>query len=186
VIDSFLAENPQVTIEFILSDGHVNIVDEGIDIAIRFGNLADSSLRVRSLGENKRVVCASPEYINRYGKPRVPSDLENHNCLLMRFGAQLDNVWHFHEDDKGLQVLVKGNRIANDGRLVHDWCLDGYGIALKSWWDVGLDIKSGALLELLDKYYPPATSIQMLFPPSRSQPLRVKEFSKKIAKAFGK
>ncbi|MCW9034881.1 MAG: LysR family transcriptional regulator [Rhodospirillales bacterium] len=184
VIDEFIAENPQITIELLLADGYINIVDEGIDIAVRFGTLNDSTLRARTLSENHRVVCASPDYIERYGTPVKPSDLEKHNCLLMRFGRELDNVWNFCDGVKDVQVSVTGNRIANDGRLVHDWCIEGHGIALKSLWDVGADIQTGNLVRLLEEYSPPPSSIQMLFPPSRTQPRRVRELAKKLVEAF--
>ena len=186
VIDAFLAENSEISIELLLADGYVNIVDEGIDMALRLGSLVDSTLRARSLGQNQRVVCASPDYIARYGEPDSPEDLRNHNCIRMRFGTELDNVWHLQIEGQDLQVSVSGNRIANDGRLVHDWCLSGHGIALKSLWDVGEDIESGALIQLLHNYSPPPTTIQMLFPPSRAQSRRVREFAKKLAQAFKK
>lgn len=184
VVDEFLADNPQISIELLLSDGYVNIVDEGIDVALRLGSLADSTLRVRNLGQNRRLVCASPDYLERHGEPRSPDELKLHNCLVMRFGTELDNLWHFQKEGKKIQVIVSGNRIANEGRLVHDWCLEGQGIALKSIWDVESDIESGALVRLLDEYLPAPTTLQMLFPPNRSRPRRVREFTAKLAAAF--
>jgi len=186
IVDAFLEDNPQTTIELVLTDGYVNIVNEGIDMAVRFGNLVDSTLRARVLGENHRYVVASPEYIKRFGTPKVPSDLEKHNCFLMRFGLHLDNVWNFQEKGKATQVVVKGNRTANDGRLVHDWVLKGYGISLKSMWDVGPDVKSGKLVKLLPDFAPPPSIVQLLFPPSRTPPRRVSELAKKLTEAFGK
>ena len=184
VIDAFLAEHPDVTIELLLSDGYVNIVDEGIDVALRLGDLADSSLRVRSLGLNERAVCAAPSYIARYGVPRTPADLDAHNCLLMRFGNALDNLWRFRDGDREIRISVDGNRIANDGRLVREWCLAGHGIARKSFWDVREDIESGALVRLLDEYSPPPAAIQLLFPPGRAQPRRVQAFASRLVAAF--
>ena len=186
VIDDFLSDNPNISIELLLSDGYVNIIDEGIDLAVRLGHLADSSLRAKNLGQNQRIVCASANYLAKNEMPKSPKDLENHNCLIMRFGQQLDNVWHFSDKGKELQVNVRGNRIANDGALVHDWCLAGFGIALKSRWDVSADINSGKLVELLPEYSAPASPIQMLFPPSRTQANRVREFAKVLAAAFEK
>jgi DNA-binding transcriptional LysR family regulator len=184
VIDRFLEENPKITIDLVLSDGYMNIVDEGIDIAVRYGSLADSSLRSRTLGKNQRVACASPEYIQRYGVPQTPQALAEHNCLLMRFGRHLDNVWVFREGAQEWPVKVKGNRIANDSRLIHDWGLQGYGIMLRSLWDVGKDIQTGRLVTLLEEYSPLATSVQMLFPPSRTQPRRVAMFTQQLVGAF--
>ncbi len=180
IINDFLSENPQVSIEMFLADNYINIVDEGIDIAIRFGNPADSSLRARKLGDSQRIICASPDYISQYGQPLTPNELKQHNCLVMRFGRQLDNPWHLQDNGKELAIHVDGNRIVNDGRLVRDWCLAGYGIALKSLWDIEHDIKSGALVQLLEAYSPPPKEIHMLFPPSRAQPLRVRKFAQKI------
>ncbi len=184
VINEFLDDNPQTQVELLLSDGYVNIVNEGIDIAVRFGDLADSTLRARVLGDNHRVVCASPDYVRRFGTPSHPDDLLKHNCMLMRFGIHLDNVWNFVIEGKKTQVSVSGNRIANDGRLVHDWCLEGYGIALKSLWDVGPDLEAGKLIRLLESFAPPPSIVQLLFPPSRTQPRRVVELAKKLTEAF--
>lgn len=183
-VNEFLEDNPLTNIELILTDGYVNLVGEGVDIAVRFGKLIDSSLRARALGENHRVVVASPSYINKFGVPKTPNELENHNCLLMRFGLHRDNIWNFLVDGKDTQVNVQGNRIANDGRLVHDWALAGYGIALKSMWDVGGDLKSGALIQLLEDFSPSPSIVQLLFPPSRTPPRRVKELSNLLAQAF--
>jgi len=184
VVNQFLKDNPKVCIELLLTDSYVNIVNEGIDIAVRFGNLADSTLRVKSLGSTQRLVCASPEYIEQHGSPLSPSDLSQHNCLVMRFGAQLDNIWNLRDKDKSVAVHVTGNRIANDSKLVHNWCLQGYGIAFKAQHDVGEDIKAGKLISLLEDYSSPPTKINMLFPPSRTQPLRVRELAKQLSKAF--
>lgn len=184
VIDDFLTEHPNISIELQLSDGYVNIIDQGLDMAVRFGELADSSLRAKNLGINQRIVCASPDYLAQQGKPNTPNDLKKHNCLLMRFGGQLDNVWGFKIDGKMQQINVQGNRIANDGVLVHDWCLAGFGIAFKSHWDVADELKKGNLIELLAEFSAPATPIQILYPPSRSQPRRVKELSNALVKAF--
>ncbi len=88
-----LDAHPSLTVEVQLSDGYVDVVGEGFDIALRFGQIADSRLRVRRLGDFRLVVCAAPEYLERTGVPKTPDDLKAHNCLVMRFGANLDNLW---------------------------------------------------------------------------------------------
>lgn len=180
-IDRFLFDHPAISVELLLSDGFVDIVGQGVDIAVRFGVITDSSLRVRSLGQKRRVVCAAPAYLEAYGVPQTPEDLKNHNCLLMRFGQNLDNLWRFGKDGAQQTVTVRGNRVANDGALVRQWCLAGYGIMLKSELDVGADIRAGKLVELLADYAPPPTPLQMLFPPSRSQPRRVQALADQLA-----
>ena len=180
-IDRFLLDHPAISVELLLSDGFVDIVGQGVDIAVRFGVITDSSLRVRSLGQKRRVVCAAPAYLEAYGVPQTPEDLKNHNCLLMRFGQNLDNLWRFAKDGAQQTVTVRGNRVANDGALVRQWCLAGYGIMLKSELDVGADIRAGNLVELLAAYAPPPTPLQMLFPPSRSPPRRVQALAEQLA-----
>lgn len=183
-IDRFLTENPAITIDLILSDGYLDIVGEGIDIALRFGAITDSTLRIRKLVQRRRIVCAAPEYLKSFGTPLKPVDLKKHNCLLMRFGNNLDNVWHFGPNNMKQLVTVRGNRIANEGALVSKWCLAGYGIALRSELDVGADIKKGNLVTLLNDYASSPVPLQMLFPPSRAQPRRVSALADRLANMF--
>lgn len=183
-IHRFLQQHPAISIELMLSDGYVDIVGQGFDLALRFGNITDSSLRVRNLGQVQRWVCAAPEYLERHGKPENPADLVQHNCLLMRFGTQLDNVWHFGHKDSKQMVTVKGDRIANDGAMVREWCLSGHGVMLRSELDVGQDIKAGRLVQLLAQHSAPPTALQLLFPPSRAQPRRVRALADQLATAF--
>lgn len=97
-----------------------------------------------------------------------------HNCLLMRFGGNLDHVWHLDSGRSRERVMVSGDRIADDGALVRQWAIDGYGIALKSELDIARDLVCGRLIELLAEYATPPAPIQILFPPGRAQPRRVR------------
>lgn len=180
-INRFLSEHPDISVELQLADGFVDIVGQGFDMALRFGPVIDSTLRVRSLGPKRRVVCAAPSYLEAHGTPKKPVDLKDHNCLVMRFGANLDNVWRFGPETMQQLVTVRGDRLANDGALVRQWCLAGHGIVLKSELDVGPDIRAGNLVELLAGYAPPPTPLQMLFPPGRAQPRRVRAFADQLA-----
>ncbi|MBA3032311.1 MAG: LysR family transcriptional regulator [Gammaproteobacteria bacterium] len=180
-INHFLSAHPAISVELLLSDGFVDIVGEGFDIALRFGPITDSSLRVRSLGLRRRVLCAAPSYLEKHGAPKKPVDLKQHNCLVMRFGANLDNVWRFGPNTLQQIVTVRGDRVANDGALVRQWCLDGHGIMLKSELDVGPDLRAGKLIELLPDFAPPPTPVQLLFPPSRAQPKRVRALADQLA-----
>ncbi|CAN5276952.1 LysR family transcriptional regulator [soil metagenome] len=180
-ISRFLSAHPAISVELLLSDGYVDIVGQGFDMALRFGTVTDSSLRVRSLGLRQRVLCAAPRYLETHGAPKKPVDLKNHNCLVMRFGLNLDNVWRFGPNALQQIVTVRGDRVANDGALVRQWCLAGHGIMLRSELDVGPDIRAGNLVELLPDYAPPLTPLQMLFPPSRAQPRRVRALAEQLA-----
>jgi len=185
-ISGFLEQYPDVRIELMLSDGYVDIVGEGIDLALRFGPTEDSTLRVKGLGLNRQVLCAAPVYIDTHGAPREPADLKTHNCLVRRFGQMLDDVWRFNRDGTKHIVTVSGDRIANDGALVHQWGLKGYGIMRKLALDVGPDIRAGRLVELLPDYVVPPIASQIIFPPGRAQPRRVREFADYLVNFFAK
>lgn len=176
-IHGFLKRHPGVRIELILSDGYVDLVAEGVDLALRFGPTEDSTLRVKGLGESRQIVCAAPSYIEKYGMPIQPEDLKTHNCIVRRYGQNLDNVWHFSRGASEQFVTVSGDRIANDGALVRQWGLKGYGVIWKLEVDVCPDIRAGRLIELLPDYPLPVMPYQILFPPARAQPRRVNEFA---------
>lgn len=184
MLDCFLAAHPRVSIDLTLSDSYIDLVAQGIDLGIRFGDLKDSSLKARRLGLSRRLVCASPDYLERYGAPDHPEDLAKHNCLLMRFGENIDQEWPFVIEGKRRLIFVRGNRQANDGGLVRHWCLAGHGIALKAIWDVREDIAAGRLIELLSDYEQPSSSLQVVYPGGRSLPKRVRALIEFLAEAF--
>lgn len=181
VLDTFLAEHPEVTIDLNLTDGYVDLVGQGLDFAIRHGLLADSSLKARSLGINRRIVCAAPSYLSAHGTPAHPDDLSHHECIVMRFGQNLDHEWPFLIDGKVRRVMVRGQRIANDGGLVRQWCCEGYGLALKSIRDVEDDLATGVLVEVLKPYSTGKTGLQIVYPPGAVQPRRVRMLIDRIA-----
>jgi DNA-binding transcriptional LysR family regulator len=184
VVDKLIETHPDISVELVLSDGYVDLVGQGIDLAVRYGDLKDSSLHAVRLGESRRIVCAAPTYLSQRGTPQRPSDLQEHNCLIMRFGSGLDREWHFVEGGRRNSQLVSGNRVANDGALVRNWCVQGYGIALKSHWDVKDDLVAGRLVELLATYAAPATSLQVLYTGGRSVPKRVRALIDSLSAAF--
>jgi len=184
ILDAFLAEHPEVTIDLNLTDGYVDLVGQGQDLAIRYGELADSTLRVKRLGNNSRVVCASPAYLSSKGLPQHPDDLADHECVLMRFGLTIDREWPFLIDGESRRVAVRGQRTANDGGLVRDWCRNGYGIARKSIWDVEADLKAGTLVELLQEFSAGSTGLQIVYPATQDQPKRVRLLIERIGQAF--
>jgi DNA-binding transcriptional LysR family regulator len=102
----------------------------------------------------------------------------------MRFGQTIDRDWPFLVDGKVRRVVVRGQRIANDGGLVRDWCLNGYGVARKSLWDVDADLKAGTLVDLLREFSPGGTGLQIVYPATQDQPKRVRLLIDRIAQAF--
>lgn len=182
VIAEFQNQHPEVQLELDLSDRSIDIVGEGFDVALRHGVVADSSLRVKRLSDGVRIVCASPEYLSEHGQPNTPADLIGHRCLLMRYGDMLDNQWSFGLGAMSETVIVKGYRISNDGYQVKRWCVAGAGIALKSEFDVSKELISGRLVRLFESYEPQQAPLQLLFPPNRRQPSRVKALSEFLAR----
>jgi DNA-binding transcriptional LysR family regulator len=183
-INLFIEQHPAVSVELILSDGYVDLTGQGIDLAVRFGDLKDSSLNAVRLGPNRRIVCAAPNYLQRHGRPEIPSDLMQHNCLLMRFGTGIDREWVFTEGGQRRTITVMGNRVANDGYLVRQWCIQGYGVALKSYWDIKEDLAEGRLEPLLSEYANTGNSLQVVYQGGKSIPRRVRALIDALVTTF--
>ncbi len=184
ILDTFLNQHPDITIDLNLTDGFVDLVTHGIDFAVRYGVLADSTLKVKPIAENRRVVCASPEYLQHFGIPEHPDDLQYHDCIVMRFGTHSDRAWSFNLNGKLHVVEVSGKRIANNGELVRSWCLRGHGLCLKSIWDVQADLDSGRLVEVLAEFSAGHTALQIVYPLASVQPRRVRTLIDVIATEF--
>src|SRR3984893_9404519 len=121
ILDAFLANHPDVTIDLNLTDGYVDLVGQGQDFAIRYGELADSTLRVKRLAENRRIVCASPAYLKTHGTPQYPDDLVHHECLVMRYGLTTDREWPFLIDGKERRGGGAGDPVAKNRAIVRGW-----------------------------------------------------------------
>ncbi|SIS89142.1 transcriptional regulator, LysR family [Roseivivax lentus] len=173
IVERFKQDHPAISVELSLSDGYVNVVGQGFDLALRFGAITDSSLRTRSIGLYRRIVCAARSYLEQHGTPQTPQELAQHNCLIMRFGANLDNVWRFGNGASAQEVTIRGDKVVNDGYLVRRWALAGHGIILKSELDVRQDLATGRLVALLEDFAAAPNPLQIMFPPGRAQPRRV-------------
>ncbi len=183
-LDALMQAHPGINIELLLNDGYVDLAGQGIDIAVRLGELKDSSLKAVRLASNQRLVCAAPSYLANHPTPKVPQDLLAHNCLLMRFGAGIDREWSFNLAGKRSSVLVNGNRIANDGSIVRQWCLQGHGIALKSYWDVLEDLASGRLITLLSSYDTSPSAVNAVYQDGATISRRVRTVIDALTQAF--
>ncbi|SHE61333.1 transcriptional regulator, LysR family [Litoreibacter ascidiaceicola] len=184
LLDSFMLQHPEIAVDLTLSDGYIDLVGRGIDLALRYGELSDSTMKSRKLGPNQRLICASPDYLKRNGVPRHPDDLDHHNCLIMRFGSSTDQDWVFVVDGKQRTCRVQGNRIADGGDVIRQWCLNGLGVALKSEWDVRHDLAAGTLVTLLDAFSPNPNALQMVYPAGVVQPRRVRALMDYLSKTL--
>jgi DNA-binding transcriptional LysR family regulator len=185
LIPSFLTEHRNVTLTLNLNDRVVDLLGEGIDVAIRIAMLSDSSMVGIKLADNKRVLVASPDYIKRHGAPASLNDLAAHNCLAMSSdGSQ--RGWTFRQNGKNITLKVNGNMECNDGEVLHDWALAGKGLAWRSIWEVGAAIESGRLVTVLDEFSAPGNDIYAVFSQRRHLPLRIRAFVDFLRRAYGK
>ncbi len=183
LVAAFMDNNPEVRVSLDLTDRLVDLLNEGVDCAVRIGEMADSSLIRRKLGEMRRAVVASPAYLERHGIPLTPADLHAHNCLSL--GQQ--RAWVLRDTPGGKVVGIKvlGNFECNDGVVLHEWALAGKGLAWRSLWEVGRDIESGRLIPVLDEFAAPPMGIYAVFPQRRHLPLRLRLFVDQLNTAFG-
>ncbi len=183
-VPGFLARHPDVSVSLELSDRLADIVNEGIDLAIRIGHLDDSSLIGVKLADNRRVVVASPDYLARRGHPRRPADLADHHCLTFgRYGNQARG-WLFTIDGRTDAVRVPGTMECNDGAVLRDWALAGHGLAWRSMWEVADDLKAGRLVSVLDEFAAPDNAIYAVFAQRRHLALRVRLFIDGLKQAY--
>jgi DNA-binding transcriptional LysR family regulator len=180
-IDGFIRENPGLSVSLLLSDTPLDLSENGIDIAIRYGRLPDSAMQLRRISSNRRLPVASPAYLDRVGRPQRPEDLIDHNCMaLLRSGGRFD-LWPFVVDGAAVTVKVTGDRDINDGGLLRQWAMEGRGVVLKSAWDVADDLKFNRLEALLVPYCPSDVDLQIVMPPTRQRPRRVNALADYLA-----
>jgi DNA-binding transcriptional LysR family regulator len=184
LVGDFMKANPEVRVNLNLSDRLVDLVNENIDCAVRIGELTDSSLISVRLGEMRRMVVASPAYLVAHGVPREPADLVAHECLSL--GQQ--RGWVFRDPASGQVDTVKvgGAFECNDGAVLHEWALAGRGLAWRSLWEVGQDLKEGRLTSVLDAWQAPPMGIYAVFPQRRHLPLRVRLFIDLLKETYGR
>ena len=154
LIPAFLAKYPDLKIDLWLTDNDLDLVEHGIDLAIRTGDLADTTLVGRRLASSPRVICASPEYWAIHGKPATPEEIRAHNCLTYRyeFGAPAA-LWQFRTDKgQSTNLQVSGNFQTNNGEALRVAALSGLGVALLPAWTVKDHLKSGTLERVLPDF----------------------------------
>ena len=173
ILVQFMERFTRVELELIFSDRYMNLVEESIDVAIRVGLLAESSARVKRLGETRRHLVASPEYVKRHPQLQTPTELTSHQCLLhteLRSG----DLWSFQRGEKTEVVKVSGRFSANNSEAILAMARRGLGVALLASWILEDDLQQGRLLSLLPEYEPPRAPIQALLPPTKHVPPAVR------------
>lgn len=182
----YLATYPEVTVDVTLNDRYIDLLAEGVDLALRIGQLADSSLVARRLGEIRIVLCAAPDYLERRGTPRAPKDLADHDCLEYTY-ASTPREWHFATVDGRHEVVrITGRLLCNNGDILRTAALAGSGVARLPTFIVGEDLSAGRLVPIaLSGYEPPSVALYAVYPPGRHLSPKVRSFIDFLAKRFG-
>lgn len=181
LVADYLTAHPDVRVSLDLSDRVVDLMNEGVDCAVRIGEMTDSNLISTRLAEMRRVIVAAPSYLLAHGVPSAPTELFRHNCLSL--GQQ--RGWSLRVGNEVQVVKVAGTLECNDGAVLHEWALAGKGLAWRSLWEVGEDIASGRLQTVLDEYAAPPVGIYAVFPDRRHMPLRVRLFIDLLKSRYG-
>lgn len=149
-LDQLQQAYPLLNVRLLLGDRNADLFRQPVDVALRYGTPEDSSLVALPLcPDNRRVLCAAPDYLARHGQPATVAQLAEHNCLLYQLGGRVHDQWRFSDGAATQTVLVRGDRFCDDADVVRRWAVAGVGIAYKSWLDVAADVKAGRLEVLL-------------------------------------
>ncbi|WP_186127340.1 LysR family transcriptional regulator [Burkholderia gladioli] len=165
LLAEFLAAHPAVRLEVELSDRRVDLIGEGFDLALRIGQLADSTLVARTLGTLRMIACCSPAYRRSHGEPAAPAELHRHACLL--YGQESRDGWEFETPEGRRAYAVQGPLIANNGDVVRDAAIAGLGVAMLPQFIVGPAIASGALVTILAAHATPPLRLSAVYPQHR-------------------
>jgi len=155
-----------------------------VDLALRYGALADSRLVARRLADSRPALCASPAYLHYHPVPQTPHDLLQHNCLTFHRGGRRQRLWRFARHGQWTEVRVDGDRVVDDASLAREWALAGRGITLKSAPDLQHDLASGALVQLLPDWDTEPYPLHALLPSGRFVPARVRALVDFLALKF--
>ena len=175
-IAEFQARHLEVAFDVSLSDRIVDLVEEGFDLAIRIGPAGPDNLVARKLGETRLVPCASPAYLAAHGAPKVPEDLERHNCFTYEYVTPR-YLWRFSDPSGGERaVRIRGRLHSNNGELLAEVAARGAGIVLEPAFIVGPEVRAGRLVPLLQEFVPPPVPIYALYPSRRHLSAKVRLF----------
>lgn len=188
LISRFVRKHPQVEVQLQLSVNPPPLTDDSFDVCIRFGAPPDTRVIARYIVANRRLLCASPAYLAKYGMPKVPNDLTKHNCIGIRQGEEAYGVWRL-ASGRGKSAIteavkIRGNLTTNDGEIAVNWALAGHGILMRAEWDIADHLRSGRLMQVLSQYETPDADIFAVYPQQRQHSTRVRAFVDFLAQSL--
>ncbi|AZC29415.1 Transcriptional regulator, LysR family [Pseudomonas chlororaphis subsp. piscium] len=185
-VTGFLREHPEVEIDLHLTDRYIDLVEEGYEAAFRIGPLADSSLTARPLASYRLIACAAPAYLAARGTPRVPADLEEHECLGYAYWSRpADNQWQFRRDGQVHEVQVRSRLQVNESKALLSAAVDGFGIVLGPADFLEPARAAGELVQLLPGYEAPSRAMHLLYRPDRQMTAKLRHFVDAAIARFG-
>ncbi|WP_343548322.1 LysR family transcriptional regulator [Ralstonia sp.] len=185
-IVEFARRYPEVEVQLELTDRSVNLTDKAFDIGIWFGTVPDSRMVARKIVSNKRMLCASPDYVERAGMPQVPRDLQSHQCIVLRESDAAYGTWYLTRGTRQETIKVRGVLSTNDGETGVLWALAGYGILMRSEWDIHEHVRAGRLVPVLTDWALPVADIFAVYPERANLSAKVSAFIDFLTDWFGK
>lgn len=185
-IVEFVRRYPEVEVQLELTDRSVNLTDKAFDIGIWFGTVPDSRMVARKIVSNQRMLCASPDYLKRAGMPQVPRDLQSHQCIVLRESDAAYGTWYLTRGSRQETIKVRGVLSTNDGETGVLWALAGYGILMRSEWDIHEHVRAGRLVPVLADWALPVADIFAVYPERANLSAKVSAFIDFLTEWFGK
>lgn len=185
-VSDFARQYPDVEVQMRLTDRPLNLIEEGFDVAVRFGDLPDARLTARKIASNRRRLCASPRYLATYGEPRTPGELQRHRCIVVRENEVAYGTWRLESGQRAETVKVRGPVSSNDGQSALEWALDGHGIVMRSEWETAAYLRDGRLREVLTDWRTPAADIHALYPERLNLPAKTVAFVDFLSQRFAR
>lgn len=181
---AFFACYPEVEIQLEISDHPLDLAAHGFDLGIRFGTLPDAGFHARKIASNRRLLCASPLYLEKYGVPQRLTELQNHNCIFLRQNETPYGVWSFKTGSRTQNIKVRGALGCNDGEVALNWALEGYGILLRAEWDIARYVRSGRLRLVLEDQTPTRADVYAVYPQQLHLSARVRSLIDFLVERF--
>jgi DNA-binding transcriptional LysR family regulator len=176
IVNDFASRHPGVSIDLLLVDRVVNVIEEGLDVGIRIGRLGDSSLVALPVGRVRRVVCASPKYLRTHAVPRTPADIAQHRCVHFTAVATTGE-WRFRDGRRSVSVPISPRIVCNQAEAAIDACVDGLGLGSFLSYQVAPRVAARELRYVLEPFEPEPLPISVIYPHSRLQSATVRAFA---------
>lgn len=180
----FRRQHPKVGFELHLTDRIVDLYADDVDVAIRVAKLADSRLVARRLADNRRILVAAPDYLERRGTPVHPCDLADHTCLLFSYPGLGRSSWVLRRGREAQEVAVSSDLATDSGDTLRTWCVAGLGVSLRELWDVADDLRAGRLVHILPGWREEASPISFVRPKREPVPKRIAVFGDFLAQLW--